>query len=176
MGSFLQDLKYGVRTLIKNPGFSVIAIITLALGIGANSAMFSAVNGILLRPLPYKNSNQLVNVWGTSAKYPGFRMTVSTPEFNDVKAQSHSFEDMAQYHNRSMHWTGHGDPEVVSVSRGFAGFFCHPRRLTSYGQGICLRRSDSGQGSSGRLQRRICGARVLAKTQRFSGKQLCWMA
>jgi predicted permease len=123
MGSFLQDVKYGVRTLTKNPGFSVVAIITLALGIGANTAMFSAVNGILLRPLPYKNSNQLANVWGTSAKYPGFRMTISTPEFNDVKTQNHSFENIAQYHNRSMHWTGHGDPEVVSATEISQDFF-----------------------------------------------------
>ena len=123
MGSFLQDVKYGVRTLTKNPGFSIIAIITLALGIGANTAMFSAVNAILLRPLPYKNSNQLVNVWGTSAKYPGFRMTLSAPEFNDVKTQNHSFDDMAQFRNRSMNWSGHGDPEVVSVTEISQDFF-----------------------------------------------------
>jgi putative ABC transport system permease protein len=123
MGCFLQDVKYGVRTLTKNPGFSVVAIITLALAIGANTAMFSAVNAILLRPLPYKNSNQLVNVWGTSAKYPGFRMTLSVPEFNDLKTQSHSFENMAQFHTHSMNLTGHGDPEVVSVTEVSQEFF-----------------------------------------------------
>ncbi len=116
MGSFLQDVKYGVRVLAKNPGFTIVVIITLALGIGANTAMFSAVNGILLRPLPYSDSSRLVDVWGNSANYPGFRMTLSQPEFNDVKAQSHSFESIAAYHLNEMNWTGHGDPEVVSVT------------------------------------------------------------
>ncbi len=123
MGSFLQDVKYGVRTLAKNPGFSVVAILTLALGIGANTAMFSAVNAILLRPLPYKNSDRLVNVWGTSAKYPGFRMTLSVPEFNDIKAQNHSFEVMAEYNDHTMNWTGHGEPEVLSVTNVSQDFF-----------------------------------------------------
>jgi putative ABC transport system permease protein len=123
MGSLLQDVRYGARTLTKNLGFSIVAIITLALGIGANTAMFSAVNAILLRPLPYKNSNQLVNIWGTSAKYPGFRMTLSTPEFNDLKTQSHSFETLARFDNRSMNWTGHSDPEVVSVTEISQDFF-----------------------------------------------------
>jgi len=98
MGAFLQDVKYGVRVLGKNRGFTIVAVVTLALGIGANTAMFSAVNGILLRPLPYKDSSRLVDVWGNSANYPGFRMTLSLPEFNDVKAQSQSFESIASYH------------------------------------------------------------------------------
>jgi putative ABC transport system permease protein len=123
MASFLQDVKYGLRVLAKNPAFTVVALVTLALGIGANTAMFSAVNAILLRPLPYRNPNQLVIVWGTSAKYPGFRMTLSTPEFNDLKTQSHSFENMARFENRSMNWTGHGDPEVVSVAGISQDFF-----------------------------------------------------
>ena len=116
MGSFLQDVKYGVRMLANSPGFTIVTVITLALGIGANTAMFSAVNGILLRPLPYKDSSRLVDVWGNSASYPGFRMTLSVPEFNDVKAQSHSFERIAAYRLNEMNWTGHGDPEVVSVT------------------------------------------------------------
>ncbi len=116
MGAFLQDVKYGVRVLAKNPGFTIVAVVTLALGIGANTAMFSAVNGILLRPLPYKDSSRLVDVWGNSSNYPGFRMTLSLPEFNDVKAQSQSFESIASYHLNEMSWTGHGDPEVVSVT------------------------------------------------------------
>src|SRR5271155_5161970 len=116
MGAFLQDVKYGVRVLGKNRGFTIVAVVTLALGIGANTAMFSAVNGILLRPLPYKDSSRLVDVWGNSANYPGFRMTLSLPEFNDIKAQSQSFESIASYHLNEMSWTGHGDPEVVSVT------------------------------------------------------------
>jgi predicted permease len=123
MGSFFQDIKYGLRMLAKNPGFSVVAIITLALGIGANTAMFSAVNGIVLRPLPYKDPSQLVNVWGSSADYPGFRMTLSVPEFNDLKSQNRSFESMAAYRNSAMNWTGHGDPEVISITEISHDFF-----------------------------------------------------
>ncbi len=123
MGSFLQDVKYAARMLATNRGFTIVAVVTLALGIGANTAMFSAVNAILLRPLPYKNSNRLVNVWGSSAKYPGFRMTLSVPEFNDIRAQNHSFEIMAGFRDYTMNWTGHGDPEVLSVTNVSQDFF-----------------------------------------------------
>ena len=68
MQTFFQDLRYGIRLLLKNPGFTVIAIFTLALGIGANTAIFSVVNSLLLRPLPYKNADRLVWIWGTNPK------------------------------------------------------------------------------------------------------------
>ncbi len=123
MTALFQDIRYGLRILLKNPAFTIVAVVTLALGIGANTAMFSAVNAILLRPLPYKDSGRLVDLWGTSANYPGFRMTLSMPEFNDVKAQSHSFENMAAYALREKNWTGHGQPEVVSVTEISQDFF-----------------------------------------------------
>jgi putative ABC transport system permease protein len=73
MGSFLQDLRYGARTLLKNPGFTMIAVITLSLGIGANTAVFSVVYGVLLKPLPYNDAERIV-VAG-----------VSPPDFRDLK-------------------------------------------------------------------------------------------
>ncbi|MGB9309682.1 MAG: ABC transporter permease [Candidatus Acidiferrales bacterium] len=123
MGSFLQDVKYGARMLAKNPAFTIVALLTLALGIGANTAIFSAVNAILLRPLPYRDSGRLVNVWGSSAKYPGYYMTISVPEFNDVQSQNHSFERMAAFRRGTMNWTGHGRPEVVTVTQVSSSFF-----------------------------------------------------
>jgi predicted permease len=118
-----QDVRYGLRVLGTSPGFTAIAVLTLALGIGANTAMFSAVNAILLRPLPYRDSSQLVNIWGTSARYPEFRMTLSVPELNDVKAQNHSFDSVAAHHDKEMNWTGHGEPEVISVTEVSQDFF-----------------------------------------------------
>ena len=92
-----QDLRFGLRTLIKNPGFTVVAVIALALGIGANSAIFSVVNAILLRPLPYKSPNQLVVIW-ENATHLGFpKDTPSPANFLDWRGQSTVFEGMAAF-------------------------------------------------------------------------------
>src|SRR5206468_10554758 len=96
-----QDLWYAVRVLRKNPGFTVTAVLTLALGIGANSAIFSVVNAVLLRPLPFKESSRLALVFATAKD--GNRHDVSTyPDFIDWRNQNRSFSDMAAYANRSM--------------------------------------------------------------------------
>lgn len=92
---FAQDLKYAVRMLRKNPGFTMTAVITLALGIGATTAVFSVVSTVLLRPLPFKDPNRLVMLWETWAKSGKSRVVVSPGNFADWKEQSKSFEDMA---------------------------------------------------------------------------------
>jgi putative ABC transport system permease protein len=117
MGSLLQDLKYGIRMLAKNPGFTAIAVLTLALGIGANTAIFSAANAILLRPLPYKDSARLVNVWSTLSYFPDFNLGDSPADLADIKAGNHVFEQMATYRTDTMNLTGGGDPEEASVGR-----------------------------------------------------------
>ena len=95
MGSILQDLRYGFRNLLKTRGLTAVAVITLALGIGANTAIFSVIDAILLRPLPFHDSGQLVRLYETESA-PG-HYPFAGPDFVDWKAQSHSFEDMTLY-------------------------------------------------------------------------------
>ena len=118
-----QDLRYGLRTLIKNPGFTIVAVIALALGIGANSAIFSVVNAILLRPLPYKNPDQLVVIW-ENATHLGFpKDTPSPANFLDWRQQSTLFEGMAAFAERSFNLTGVGEPERLDGRRVSANLF-----------------------------------------------------
>jgi len=95
MTTLVQDLRYGLRMLAKNPGFTAVAVLTLALGIGANSAIFSVVYGVLLRPLPYPKPDQIVGLWEVNAK--GGRMNFADPNFEDVRSQNHSLQGVAEY-------------------------------------------------------------------------------
>ncbi|PYL46875.1 MAG: ABC transporter permease [Verrucomicrobia bacterium] len=118
-----QDLRFGLRTLIKNPGFTIVAVIALALGIGANSAIFSVVNAILLRPLPYKSPDQLVVLW-ENATHLGFpKDTPSPANFLDWRKQSTVFEGMAAFAERSFNLTGVGEPERLDGRRVSANLF-----------------------------------------------------
>src|SRR6185295_13588891 len=92
-----QDLRYGARILVARPGFTIVAILTLALGIGANSTIFSFVNSILLRPLPFKNSDRMVEIWEANPQRGINRTGPSSPTFLDWQEQSKSFEDMALF-------------------------------------------------------------------------------
>ena len=106
MQTLWQDLRYGARMLLKQPGFTLIAVVTLALGIGANTAIFSVVNAVLLRPLPYAEPGRLVSVWETNKKNPDGRGSVAYPNFYDWRAQSKSFEGLASYYTNSVTLTG----------------------------------------------------------------------
>ena len=88
MGTLFKDLRYGVRSLLKRPGFTAIAVITLALGIGANTAIFSVVNALLLRPLPFKEPARLVQVWEANFKRGQNTKEVSYPNFADWRDQN----------------------------------------------------------------------------------------
>src|SRR3979411_2214705 len=104
-----QDLRYGIRMLLKAPSISIVATIALALGIGANTAIFSVVNAVLLRPLPFANSEGLMNVWETDSSRGYQRGSASYPNFVDWRDQSHSFEHMSTYHGSDFIMTGRGE-------------------------------------------------------------------
>jgi predicted permease len=121
MGVLWQDLKYAVRIPAANPGFAAIAIITLALGVGANTALFSVVNGVLLNPLPYPNPNQLVEVAEKNQTFS--ESSISYPNFLDWVRQNHSFESLAAYRQNDFSLTGTGEPERVKATQVSASFF-----------------------------------------------------
>src|SRR6266516_136158 len=108
MNSLCQDLRYGARMLRKNPGFTLIAVITLALGIGANTAIFSLVHGVLLRPLPYPESDRLVWLSERTANFPS--ISISYPNFIDWQTQQTVFDHLGLYKPASINLTGEGDP------------------------------------------------------------------
>jgi len=121
MESLIQDLKYAVRMLMKSPGFTVIAILTLALGIGANTALFSVVNGVLLRPLPYSQPDRLVVLSEKTANFES--SSISYPNFLDWQHSNSAFASIAAYRSDDFSITGSGEAERVRVGMVSAGFF-----------------------------------------------------
>ena len=121
MGTLLQDLRYGVRMLVKSPGFTAIAILTLALGIGANTALFSVVNGVLLNPLPYPQPNRLVALYSRVANFQ--ESSISYPNFLDWQRDNRSFASLAAYRSDNFNLTGAGVPERVRAEMVSANFF-----------------------------------------------------
>src|SRR5882724_12793024 len=116
----LQDVRYGLRMLAKSPAFSVIAVLTLALGIGANTAMFSVVNGVLLNPLPFHDSHQLVSMFTES---PSFKNgSISYPNFQDWRKMNHTFSEMAAYRAVGFNLSGSGEPDHLQGEMVSAGF------------------------------------------------------
>src|SRR6266542_3868923 len=111
MESLLQDLRFGARVLLKQPGFTLIAVVTLALGIGANTAIFSMVNGVLLRPLPYPEADRLMSL--TERNSQSERMFIAYPNLLDWREQNAVFEQIAVYRVTNFTLTGNGEPERV---------------------------------------------------------------
>ena len=121
MNTLWQDLHYGVRMLWKHPGVTAIAVLTLALGIGANTAIFSVVNAVLLNPLPYREPDALVSLWENVPTHGRWR--VSPGNFFDWKKQNTVFQDMAAFGANSLTLTGDGEPEQLAGAGVSAGYF-----------------------------------------------------
>ena len=114
MDAMLQDLKYGVRTLLRSPGFAMVAVLTLALGIGANTAIFSVVDGVLLEPLPYSDADELVDV--RERRIDGGGMSVAWPNFVDWRTENTVFESVSAYSSGSTTVLGGENPLTATVS------------------------------------------------------------
>ena len=123
MDTLWQDLRYGVRMLRRNPGFAAVAILTLAIGIGANIVIFSVVNGILLKPLPFPESHRVVTIWETDANRNLTRGTASAAEFLDWRDMNHVFQELSGWRALYFTITGGGEPERVWGSQVSGNFF-----------------------------------------------------
>lgn len=118
-----QDLRYGLRVLRKSPGFTAVALLTLALGIGANTAIFSVVDALLLKPLPYRDAGRLVMVWEHHSPSGDEHNVASPPDFLDWQAQNQAFASMAYFGDGRVNLTGGSEPQVVTVQYTSANFF-----------------------------------------------------
>src|SRR5260221_10322938 len=124
MNSLVQDLSYALRQLRRSPGFTAVAIVTMALGIGANTAIFSIFNATLLRPLPYKDPDRLVILWSTIPRWgfsgPG---SLTDPDYVQWEQQNQVFEQIAAFRGQTSNLTGSGIPERLLGSTASASLF-----------------------------------------------------
>lgn len=174
--SVIQDLRYGARGLRNSAGFTAVALLTLALGIGATTAIFSIVYAVLLRPLPYKDSRRIVTVSTVSAMFPEFELGQSIPNLNDIKARSKSLEQSATYQRKTFNLTGNGEPEQISaaaVSSNFLELFSvHPILGRSFMPGDEQLQNGNVALLTWRLWQRRFGADpdIVGKTATLDGK------
>ena len=162
----LQDLRYALRMLRKNPGFTIVAAVILALGIGANTAIFSVINAVLLRPLPFPTPERLVRVWERRPTSGETNIPVSGHEYVAWSKQSHVFERMALYDTDGVTLTGRGEPESLGILRVSADFFPLLGIRPALGRAILPGEDRSGNDrvavlSDGFWRRRFGGDRTL---------------
>ena len=115
MGVLIQDLRFAIRQMVKKPGFTAVVVLTMALGIGANAAIFSVLDAVLLRPLPYSNPDRLIKVWTrfTGIGAPNDQNWVSAPEFRDFQQLNNSFSELAAIGSGSINLGVKGSPQRV---------------------------------------------------------------
>ena len=178
MEAFFQDVRYALRMLRRSPAFTLTAIVTLALGIGGNSAIFSVVSGVLLRPLPYPDAGQLAMVWMDNSRISLREDWHSFPNYADYRAQNTTFADMAVFNNASRTLSGDGDPERLIGAHTSAHFFDVLGVRPAHGRAY-TREEDGTSGanvvvlSHGLWQRRFGGRTdVLNSTVSMSGRPM----
>jgi len=176
MQSFWQDLRYGARMLLKKPGFTLIAIVTLGLGIGANTAIFSIVNGVLLSALPYPQPEQLTMVW-LDNRQQGIRDDITSyPNFQDWRDRNKTFQGMAGARSLNFSLTGVGEPEEIRAATVSANFFQLMGVNPARGRGFTAEEEQPGKDkivvlSHGLWQRRFGGdPGILNKTISLNGE------
>ena len=123
MESLFQDLRFGIRLLLKNPGFSAVAILALALGIGANTAIFSVVDAVLFRPLPFDHPDRLVALWERDLTKGDDHDSVMAANYLDWRNRNQVFEEMSAHSGGSINLTGLAEPEGIRAARVSAGLF-----------------------------------------------------
>ena len=123
MGTLLQDVRYGLRMLVKKPTFTIVAVLTLALGVGANTAIFSIVNAVLLRSLPYRDPDRLVRIFFNQPGVGLRDVTFSKPELDDLQTRAGVFEDVTPIFEGSENLTGTKQPERVEGVNGSFSYF-----------------------------------------------------
>jgi predicted permease len=121
--NLLRDVRYAWRTLLRNPGYALVAVLTLGLGIGANTAIFTVINGVLLRPLPYAESRQILHLDQVAARLSPDPIGFSVQEIRDYREQNHVFSDLAEYHSMTFTLLGTKNPERVATGVVSANYF-----------------------------------------------------
>src|SRR5437660_11619411 len=132
MHTLWQDLRYGARMLLKSPSVSIVVILALALGIGANTAIFSVINSVLLRPLPYDQADRLLFLNERSRVLD--EMSISYPNFTDWRNQNHVFEKIGVYNRDSYNLTGYGEAERILTGQVSADLFSAFRANAAFGR------------------------------------------
>jgi putative ABC transport system permease protein len=145
MENLISDIRYAVRVLLSNRGFTAIAVLALALGIGANTAIFSVVDSVLLRPLPYKDSDKLVVVWEHNRPRSNDTNTVSPANFIDWSEQNGAFEEMSAFVDLRMNLTGVSDPEEIPVQFATANLFSVLRANAAIGRTFAPDEGEQGK-------------------------------
>src|SRR6185295_118611 len=123
MDSLLQDIRYALRMWARTPAFTTVAILALAIGIGANTAIFTIVNAVLIERLPFRDPDRLVVVWEESARRPGRQNTISPANFLQWQERSDVFEQMASFYESRANLTGQASPEEVAAQNVTPNFF-----------------------------------------------------
>ena len=178
MGTLIQDVRYGARALWKSPGFTAVALIALALGIGANTAIFSVVHAVLLRSLPYRDSDRLVVLWEHNRKGTRAHNVISSMNFLEWQTQAKSFEQMAAFYDARFNLTGAGEPLAAQAQVATDNLFTVLGADALLGRTFTAQDGEPGHDdvavlSYGFWQRQFGGARdVVGKTIALDGQNV----
>src|SRR5436305_13286287 len=177
--TFLQDVRYAGRMLAKRPGFTAVAALTLAVGVGANTAIFSVVEAVLLRPLPYRHAGRVVVVWENNHAQPGRHNVISPANFFDWREQAKSFDEMAVFLDQPLSLTGVGEPEEVPAQLVTSNLFALLGVNPELGRAFTPEDAKAGKRavvtviSHGLWQRRFGGAPdVIGRTISLNGRPM----